>query len=75
MKTIYHNNSYLDTTYTFTYDDEDRLTRMTSPGATDTFTYNGLGLRVGTSRTAPTGRNFATSSWTSSRTSHLAERG
>jgi len=33
--------------YTMTYDDEDRLTRMTSPGATDTFTYNGLGLRVG----------------------------
>ena len=30
------------------YDDEDRMTRITFPGgAADTFTYNGLGLRVG----------------------------
>lgn len=35
-------------TSTRTYDDEDRLTSFTYPGGpTDTFTYNGLGLRVG----------------------------
>ena len=33
--------------YSFTYDDEDRLTKMVTPNATDTYTYNGLGLRVG----------------------------
>ena len=34
--------------YGFTYDDEDRLTSLTLPGGgTNTFTYNGLGLRVG----------------------------
>ncbi len=31
-----------------TYDDEDRMTSLTTAGGiTDTFTYNGLGLRVG----------------------------
>ena len=35
-------------TSTRTFDDEDRLTSITIPGVgTDTFTYNGLGLRVG----------------------------
>ena len=35
------------TSYTYTYDDEDRLTRLTSTsGIVDTFAYNGLGLRV-----------------------------
>ena len=33
--------------YSFTYDDEDRLTKLVTPGVTDTYTYNGLGLRVG----------------------------
>ena len=33
--------------YRFTWDDEDRLTKMVTPGTTDTYTYNGLGLRVG----------------------------
>ena len=34
-------------TYRETYDDEDRLTSLTTPGGiTDSFTYNGLGLRV-----------------------------
>jgi len=34
--------------YRDTYDDEDRLTSVTLPsGIVDTFTYNGLGLRVG----------------------------
>ena len=27
--------------------DEDRLTKMGTPSATDTYAYNGLGLRVG----------------------------
>jgi len=31
----------------YTYDDEDRLTAVSGPGYTDTFSYNGLGLRVG----------------------------
>ncbi len=35
------------TTSTRTFDDEDRLTSISGPGYTDTFTYNGLGLRVG----------------------------
>lgn len=35
-------------TYRDTYDDEDRLTSILFPGGgTDTFTYNGLGLRTG----------------------------
>ena len=34
--------------YTYTYDDEDRLTKLTSTGGlSNTFSYNGLGLRVG----------------------------
>jgi len=33
--------------YSFTYDDEDRLTKLATPSVTDTYTYNGLGLRVG----------------------------
>ena len=40
-------NSIYGGTYHETYDDEDRLTSITGPGYTDTFTYNGLGLRVG----------------------------
>ena len=36
---------------TFAYDEEDRLTNVSGPGYTDTFTYNGLGLRVGKSDT------------------------
>jgi len=33
---------------TYTWDDEDRLTSVALPGGVvDTFTYNGLGLRVG----------------------------
>lgn len=32
--------------YSFTYDDADRLTAASGPGFSDTFTYNGLGLRV-----------------------------
>ena len=44
---------------TFTYDDEDRLTGISGPGAggaayTDTFRYNGLGLRVGKTDTTGT---------------------
>ena len=35
------------TSYTYTYDDEDRLIKLTSTsGIVDTFAYNGLGLRV-----------------------------
>ena len=39
---------------TFTYDDEDRLTAVSGPGYSDTFTYNGLGLRVGKTDTTGT---------------------
>ncbi len=40
-------NTIYGSTYHFVYDDEDRLTSLTTPGnITDTFTYNGLGLRV-----------------------------
>ncbi len=35
-------------TYHLVYDDEDRMTSLTTPGGTtDTFVYNGLGMRVG----------------------------
>ncbi len=33
--------------YGYTYDDEDRLVKATYPGQINTYTYNGLGLRVG----------------------------
>lgn len=33
--------------YTYTWDDEDRLTQFATPAGTSYFTYNGLGLRTG----------------------------
>ena len=45
-------NQLTDGTSTETYDDEDRLLTWTGGIGTDTFTYNGLGLRVGKSDSA-----------------------